>query len=145
MVLDNFFNGIFGWAINISPLFGITFVAASITLLTTIVYKYATDQKAIKAIRDELKEIQTQMKTEKDNPEKVMQLQKTMWAKNMESMKHNFKPMLITFLPIVIIFNWMRITFAPFGDLLWTFGWFGTYFVITLVLSFALRKLLKVY
>lgn len=145
MVLDGFFDAIFGWAIRISPLVGILVVAATLTLITTLVYKFATDQKRMKAIRDELKSIQEEMKKMKDDPKRIMELQKDMWQKNLESMKHNFKPMLITFLPIIIVFQWMGKTFSPFGDIVWTLGWLGTYIILTLILSIAFRKLFKVY
>ena len=145
MVLENFFNSIFGWAIKISPLFAIVVVSAVLTLITTLIYKYTTDQKAMKALREELKKLQDEMKTTKDNPGRMMELQKIMWQKNLDSMKHNLKPMLITFLPVIIVFRWMAQTFAPYGKIIFIFGWLGTYIICTLVLSIAFRKLLKVY
>ena len=145
MVLSSFFDAVFGWSINISPLFGIFVVSAVLTIITTLIYKYTTNQTRMKAIRDELKSLQVDMKKEKDNPKKVIELQKVMWEKNLESMKHNIKPMLITFLPVIFVFRWMGETFAPFGDVLWTFGWLGTYLIFTIILSMVLRKLLKVY
>ncbi len=146
MVFDTFFNTLFGWAITLDPLLGVSVVAASLTFITTIVYKYATDQHALKTLREELQRLQAEMKQEKDNPKKVMELQKTMFQKNMESMKHNLKPMIITFLPVILVFNWMRTTFTPFGKILFGYiGWLGTYIILTLILSIILRKLLKVY
>ncbi|HZX12304.1 MAG TPA: EMC3/TMCO1 family protein [Candidatus Nanoarchaeia archaeon] len=145
MVLENLFNAAFGWAITISPLFAITFISGALTLLTTIIYKFATDQHLMKAIRDEIKALQQEMKKEKENPKRILELQKTMWQKNMESLKHNFKPMLITFLPVILVFQWMAKTFTPYGNILWSFGWLGTYFILTLLMSIVFRKLLKVY
>ncbi len=145
MVFDAFFNSIFSWAIQISPLFGIFFVSAVITLLTTLVYKYATDQKVLKALREDLSRLQKEMTQEKHNPQKMGELNSQIWQKNLESMKHGLKPMIITFIPVIIIFQWMRATFAPYGNVLFFLGWFGTYFIITLILSITFRKLLKVY
>src|SRR3989344_6049825 len=129
MVLDSFFNSIFGWSIRISPLFAVFFISASLTLVTTLIYKYTTNQKKLKELRDEQKALQEQMKTEKDH-QKLMELQKIMFQKGfLENMKHNLLPMIITALPFIIIFQWMGKTFSPFGDILWKIRWFCTYFI----------------
>jgi len=76
MVLDSFFNLIFGWSINISPLFGIGVVAFIFTLIVTLIYKYTTDQSFMKSVKEEMKDLQKQMKEHKEDHKKVMELQK---------------------------------------------------------------------
>ena len=62
MVLESFFDLIFGWAVNINPLFGMVFISLILTLLVTLIYKYTTNQKAMKELKDELKSLQGKMK-----------------------------------------------------------------------------------
>ena len=45
----------------------------------------------------------------KDNPEKMTQVNKQLMEKNLTYMKHSMKPMLFTFIPIIVIFGWMRV------------------------------------
>jgi len=69
----------------------------------------------MKSLKGELKESQNRMKELRDNPEQMMAVQKEAMKKNMEYMKHSFKPTLITFLPIILIFGWMgaHLAFEP--------------------------------
>lgn len=145
MVLENFFNALFGWAIKISPLFGMIIISLVMTLITTLAYKYFTDQHAVKGIRDDMKNLQKEMKESADEKRKLA-ISKEIWQKNLEAMKHNFKPMLITFIPIIVIFQWLRLAYTGYGVILFGyFQWLGTYIIFSLIFSLALRKLLNVH
>jgi len=48
------------------------------------------------------------MKEMKDRPEEMIKMQKEAMSSNMEYMKHSLKAMLITFLPVILIFGWMN-------------------------------------
>jgi|TARA_Y100000310_G_scaffold159627_1_gene159225 uncharacterized membrane protein (DUF106 family) len=146
MVLESFFNSIFGSLIAYDPLIALITISFLLTLLITLAYKYLTDQTKIKDLKDELKLIQAQIKENKDNPQKMMELQKLSFQKGfIEMMKHQFKPLIFTLLPILVIFSWLRETYTPLGDLIFSFGWFGVYFITAILFSFLLRKILKVY
>lgn len=145
MVLERFFNTLFGWAIAISPLFGMILITFIMTLITTLAYKYFTDQYAVKNLREDMKKLQKEMKDTKDEKRKI-DISKTIWEKNMETMKHSIKPMLITFLPIIVLFNWLRSAYTGYGILfLGYFQWLGTYILFSIAFSIILRKLFKVY
>lgn len=113
--LNSFFDSVLGWSFNVSPLFGMIFVTVIMTVITTLIYKYATDQKALKIHREEMKKIQKKMKESRDDPKKAMKLQKEMWSKSKGSFKQSLKPMLITFIPVILFFSWLGATlvFAP--------------------------------
>jgi len=145
MVFDSFFNFIFGGLIAWNPLVGIIIISFILMLFTTIIYKYFTDQEALKSIKNEIKEIQSEMKEFKHDTKKVMELQKKSFEKTIETFKHQIKPMLITFVPFVILLPWIRNTYTPYGKIFIGMGWFGTYFVLTIIFNIALRKLLKVH
>ena len=145
MVLDSFFNLIFGWSINISPLFGIGVVAFIFTLIVTLIYKYTTDQSFMKSVKEEMKDLQKQMKEHKEDHKKVMELQKVVMEKNMKYMMHSFKPMLFTFIPVILVFGWLRTAYTDMGPVLFGLSWIWGYIIFSMIFSIALRKILKVH
>lgn len=143
------------------PLTSLLVSSFLITLGLTLVYKFASDQKEIKASKEKIKELQEKMKLEKD-AEKTMVLQKEMLEVNMKHLQHSMKPLLITFLPLLVVFWWLRVTFVQFGVLIpWNFnipvfcsvlhglcdgaGWFLVYILSSFFYSLGLRKLLGVH
>lgn len=139
---------IFGWAISISPYFAILLVTIFLTLISTLVYKYTSDQIRLKSIKEEMDNLKKRMKEAKGDMEKVSALNKQMTTLSLETMKHsifNFKYMVITLIPLGLAFSWLRTTFSPMN--LWgsAWGWFWIYMIFSLVISQVIRKLLKVY
>ena len=146
MVLESFFDLIFGWSVNMNPLFGMIFISFILTLIVTLIYKYTTDQKSMKDLKDELKNLQKKMKEHKEDAGKMMEIQKEAMEKNIKYMKHTFVPMILTFLPIIIIFGWIKGEYAEEGKIFFgLFGWLGTYIIFSIIFSYGLRKILKVY
>jgi uncharacterized membrane protein (DUF106 family) len=148
MVLEGFFDAIFGSLIEYDPLTALLVVSFILTLVTTLAYKYLTDQEKIKSLKAEIKEIQNDIKKFKDDPQKMIELQKQSFQKGfVDMMKHQFKPLLFTMVTIFIIFSRLRTTYAQMGVLIpfVNFEWFGTYLVSAIVFSMILRKLLKVH
>ena len=111
-LLDPLFDPIFGPLIHWNPAVGIVVIAAVITVIITLAYKFLTDQDLMKHLKGRQKEFQTEMKSHRDNPEKMMAVQKEAMKVNMEYMKHSLKPTLFTMLPILLIFGWMSGTLA---------------------------------
>lgn len=146
MALNSFFDAIFGRLIDYNPLTALLIISFILTLVTTLAYKYLTDQNKIKALKDELKSIQEDMKKFKDDPKKIIELQKQSFQKGfIDMMKHQMKPLIITLVPLFVVFNWLRVTYAAFGDLIFGLGWFGIYFISAILFSMILRKLFRVY
>jgi uncharacterized membrane protein (DUF106 family) len=95
------------------PYFWIIFIISLLaTLLTTIIYKYTTNQKQLKQIKKEMKEMKAELKKYKNDQKKMMKVQKDMLEKNMIMMKQSFKSMLYTFVPLILIFAWLAATIA---------------------------------
>ncbi|MAF35973.1 hypothetical protein CL622_02540 [archaeon] len=147
MVLEEFFNNIFGWALSFSPSYSLFAISFVLTLLSTLAYKFLTDQQALRRLRGEAKDLQKKMKELKDNPDKVMALQKESLEKTVEQMKHSFKPMLFTIVPFILIFNWLRLTFegVEIGFLGLINSWFWTYLILSIIFTTILRKVLRVH
>ncbi len=144
-MLDGILNSIFGSLIEWSPVVGLLVISFLLTLLISLSYKFLTDQKLMKEHKDEITQLQKEMKELKDNPEKMMAKQKILMEKNLKMMKHNIKPMLFTFIPLIIIFGWLRTTYTPMGKLIFGLSWFWIYLISAVIFSMIIRKLLKIY
>ena len=108
MVLDL----MFGWVLAFDLWIAIFILAFLITLLMTLVYKWATDQNEMKRLKKQLKDLQKKMREQRENPKKVMQLQKKLMSINMEYMKKSIKPTLYTIIPLLFVFMWMNAAFS---------------------------------
>ncbi|RLG10826.1 hypothetical protein DRN69_08545 [Candidatus Pacearchaeota archaeon] len=121
------------------------------SIFITLIYKYATNQQEMKRLKDELKELQKKAKEHKNEPEKVLEIQKELASKNLEYMKHSFKPMIYTFIPIIIVFWWLKGLYQDFGTILtipfvgWGLNWIWTYIIFSFIFSLIVRKAVKVY
>lgn len=111
-MFESIIDPVFRPLLNLGPLPAILIVSFVISLLTVIVYKLMTKQDVMKDLKDEIKQMQKEMKTLKENPGKMMELQKISMQKNFEYMKHSMKPTLITFIPLIIIFGWLNANLA---------------------------------
>jgi len=105
-------NPILSPLLRLNPLLGIAIISFILTLLITLIHKFATNQEIMKGLKKDMKAHQDEMKNHKNNPKKVMEIQKKVMEKNMEFMKHSFKPMIYTFIPIIIIFGWLNANMA---------------------------------
>jgi uncharacterized membrane protein (DUF106 family) len=108
MVFETLLNPIFSPLLRLPPVVAILIIAFAISLIITLVYKYMTDQTMMKDLKMRQKEFQKKMKALKKEPEKMMAVQKQAMQVNMQYMKQSFKPTIITFLPIIIIFGWLN-------------------------------------
>jgi len=103
MVFENIF------LLKIPPLWAILIISLAITLVTTLVYKFTTNQKRMKELKEQMKEYQTKIRSlSKEDPKKAMDVQQQAMKHNMEYMKHSFKSTLYTFIPIILIFGWLN-------------------------------------
>lgn len=112
--LDTIFNPWLGLALKLPSFWAILVISAFITILVTVVYKYTTNQREMKQIKEDLKKYQKEMRETKDT-KKLMATQKKALDLNMKYMKSSFKSTLYTFIPIIIIFAWlnMHIAYEP--------------------------------
>jgi len=124
----------------------IAIISFLLTLVTTLIYKYMTDQEVMKTLKADIKALQAKMKEHKDDKDRMMSFQKEAMTKNMEYMKKSFKPMLVTFVPIIFIFGWLRGYYEGLGnpDVFFGLSWLWTYIIFSIVISIGLRKILKI-
>lgn len=130
MVINELIQNNPHWAI-----IAISFLA---TLFITIVTYFMTDKVRMKELRDKQKYLKEEIKRHRDNTQKVMELNKQMLEDMPEQMKHSFKPMLITIIPMVLLWGWLKDVFVltPIAS-----TWFWWYLGASLISSIILRKI----
>ena len=146
---------IFGHTIPLTgnPTLDIFLVALVASLFVTLINKYFTDQVKIKALRKEMKDLQKELRKHvgKDH-KKAQEIQSKIMQKNLENMKYamNFKVMLITMFPMLILFYFIKMYYSHLGEFFtvpifgWHFGWLGTYITFSIINSILLKKILDV-
>jgi len=155
MVLDSFFNFIFGGILKLGGPWNIIIISFLLTLFVNLIIKLFTDQNVMKRLKEESEFFKNEMKKFKNDPQKLIETQKKAMESSLNYMKHSMKPMLITLLPLLLIFNWLGKTFSQQGDLLKIpfslplvgsgLGWLGTYILFSFAFSLILRKILKLH
>ena len=93
----------------------------------------------MKELKELQKEYNKKLKENKENPDVMMRIQKDMMSSSMELMKHSFKPMIITSLPLIILFIWIRGVYS--GVLA---HWIWYYIGASVISSIILRKIFNV-
>lgn len=91
--------------LTLPPLLAVIIVALIAALFMNIIYKYATNQKLMKELKDEISKLQKEAKSQ--SAEKAMTLQKKALEVNMTYFKHSLKPTIYTMLPLLFVFLWV--------------------------------------
>jgi len=120
-----------------NPRIAIIILSFLVTLFITTVTYFMTDRERMKEIKDRQKELRKEMKQYKDNPEKMLEINKKLLEDMPEQLKHSMKPMLITFIPIILFFGWLRATFALTAI---ASTWFWWYIGFSILFSIVIRK-----
>ncbi|MBR9701548.1 DUF106 domain-containing protein [Candidatus Pacearchaeota archaeon] len=135
-----------GALINWNLTWGTLLLFFIIAVITTLIQKYATDQETLKELRKGQKEMQVEMKKYKDDPGKMMELQKNLWPTTIKMMQVSMKSSMFTIVPFILLFRWFMDFFEALGspDIIFGFGWFGSYMISLILFSSVLRKVFKV-
>ncbi len=121
-----------------NPRISIITLSFIVTIFITIVNFFMVDRTRMKEIKEKQKALRQEIKKYKDNPQKMMELNKQMMEDMPEQLKHSFKPMLVTIIPLIILFRWLRSTFAITAI---ASTWFWWYIGASILFSMVLRKL----
>lgn len=124
-----------------NPKLSVIILAFLVTLVMTLVTKKFTDQNRMKELKKIQKACQIKLKDAKGNLEEQKKIQKEMMDCSMELMKHSFKPLLITFIPLLLFFWWIRGIYT--GTELAN-SWLWYYIGVSIISSIILRKVLDV-
>ena len=122
-----------------NPIVSIILVSVVVTFFSSLITKYLTNQEHMKGMKKRQKELQAEIKKHKENPDKIKELQAEMLSITGTMMKSSFKPLLITFIPFLILIYWLRGIYEPSLG-----GWWIAYYIgASLVSSLIFRKVLK--
>ena len=122
-----------------NPKLTIIILSILVTLFMTLVTKYSTNQDRMKELKKVQKACQIKLKDAKGDTLKQKEIQKELMACSMELMKHSFKPMLITFIPLLVLIWWIR---GVYSDVL--NGWIWYYILASVASSLVFRKVFNV-
>ncbi len=145
-----------GALLKFHPLYGLAILTFIITLATVLIYKYTSNQVELKRLKEESLRLREEMKLHKDNPQKLMELQKEQLKHGFsEPLKHTMIPMIITLVPLLLVFTYLRNFYSNGGSPIALFGspgswlaingWILAYLVFSIVFNSLLRKWLKVH
>ncbi len=123
-----------------NPRISIVILSTIITFVSTLVTKLFTNQENLKALKERQKQIQKEVKEKRDDPKVFAELQTEMLQITGTMMKSSFKPMLVTMIPFLLLFYWVRSIYTPIMG----FGWFWWYLGGSLIAGIIWRKVLKV-
>jgi uncharacterized membrane protein (DUF106 family) len=112
MAFEALLDPVFSPLLSLPIVLAIAIVSIVMSLIITFMYKWLTDQKLMKDLKDEMKAFQKQIKELRSDPQKAMAVQKKAMETNMKYMMNSMKPTLFTFIPIILIFGWLNANLA---------------------------------
>ncbi|MDD2678711.1 MAG: EMC3/TMCO1 family protein [Candidatus Nanoarchaeia archaeon] len=137
----------------LTPLVFTVLLSLLTSLLSQLSFKFFANNAFLKEGMKETKELQKKMLSMKQTDKDYLETQNKLLDLNMKLMTEQFKPTMITMVPFLLIFAYARsviptdqillnfgITVPLFGQ---GFGFFGTYFLSSIVFSTILRKILN--
>jgi len=125
----------------------IAIIAVLVSSLSTTIQKLLTNQDEVDKIKERMNELKKQSK---ENPEDKG-TQKEMMSLSKKMMKHNFKPMLITMVPIFLVIIWLRGRYGEAGVVahlpVLNIGltWIWWYILISISVSLIMEGIYKAY
>jgi uncharacterized membrane protein (DUF106 family) len=113
--MSSILNPVLNPLLTLNSFWVILIVSVIVSIITTLIYKYTTDQKKLKELKKETKSCQEKLKLNASNPEKSLKIQGDMMKLNVEYMKSSFKPMFFTIIPVLLFFGWLgaNLAFIP--------------------------------
>jgi len=120
------------------PQYSLIILSVVVTLISTLVTKWMTNQAHLRSLKERQKEIQKDLKKCKPGEKIFEELQAEMIQISMTMMKSSFKPLLITFVPFLILLNWIRKIYPPVLP-----NWLWYYFIASIISSLIYRKIFK--
>ena len=132
--------------IQANPRISIIIFSVVVSFLISLVQHFVLDKDKVRNAKAKQKELREKIKEHKDDQAKVMELNQEMFQHSMAAAKHSFKPLLITIIPALVFFAWMKNIFEEtvIGGTSFLFPvWLWYYIGTAIVVSPIFRKLFK--
>lgn len=125
-----------------NPKGAVVLLSVGVTFLMTLITKFFTDQIKMKELKERQKELQKKSKEARGDLKEMEKINQEILTISMEMMKHSFKPLLITIVPIIFMFSWAKKAFAltPLAS-----SWIWWYIGASIISSIIMRKIMKVH
>ena len=125
---------------------GMAVIIAVLTLITTLIQKYTTDQEAIRELKAKQKEISKRAQEHKHDPQKMMEINKEGFPLMGQMMKLSMRAMAFTGIPLILFFRWFMDVFTALGnpEFFGFMGWIWFYLLGSLIIGSIFRKVFKV-
>jgi uncharacterized membrane protein (DUF106 family) len=161
--LDSIFGIVFHLTADakLNMLFGVMTMSILVSTIIMVITAKVQDQKELKKIKGKMSKLQEKLKAaqKKNDTKQANKISKEMMGMQSTMMTNTMKPMLYTFVPIIIIFGWLRqypdlqnfievqgyLVTLPFALPYWgsKLGWLGWYILCSFPASSLIRKVLK--
>ncbi len=128
--------------VNQYPYISLAVISFLVTIFSTLAQKWLTNQEHMKSLKTRQKEIQKELKGCKEE-HLLKELNLEMMNLTGIMMKASMKPMFVTIIPFLILFNWLKGTYGGEEPLIASWIWY--YLGFSIASSMALRKVLKVH
>lgn len=125
-----------------NPIVSLIIMSALVTFLMSFLTWLVTDKEKMRALKQRQKELQAKAREHQKNgnQQAFMEVNKQLMMEMPELMKHSFKPMLITFIPAIIIFSFLNGAYRQTS----LGGWWILYYIIfSMIFSLIFRKVFK--
>ncbi len=113
-------------------------VSAIVTLISTLITKWLTNQEHLRSLKERQKVIQKDLKNHKPGEKMFEELQSEMLQITGTMMKSSFKPMFVTIIPFLLLFNWIKNSYEGVLP-----HWIWWYIGSSIAFSMLYRKWLK--
>jgi len=125
--------------IKANPISSLVVISVVVTLISTLAQKWLTNQEHLKNLKKRQKEIQKELKGCKDGGI-MKELNAEMMKLTALMFKSSLKPTLVTIVPFLILFAWLRSIYSVVMGSSWIWYYLG----FSIVASMILRKVLDV-
>ena len=131
--------------LGLYPKTSIIVIGSLITLISTFLIRYFTDQEHIRSLKNRQKELQKELKEvrKEGKDDKLLEINKEIMDLTLQLMKASFslKQMMITIIPFLALFRWMKGFYGGEEGIL--SGWFWYYLGASIISSSIYRKIFK--
>ncbi len=123
-----------------NPRASILLLAAAISLFISIVQFFVVDKEKMRELKARQKRINEDMKIHANDSQKRKELMGELSSSVMETFKHSFKPMIITLIPVILVFSFMK---GVYAETIIAKSWIWYYLGGAIVASLIFRKLFR--
>jgi uncharacterized membrane protein (DUF106 family) len=125
-----------------NPHTAIIVMALAISFFISLINYFFLDKEKMREIKARQKEMQGKMKEHQKSGEheKILELQKEMFSDMGSMFRHSMKPMLITIVPVIVLFSFIR---GVLTETSLATTWFWWYLGTAIIGSMIFRKMFK--